>query len=231
MKRAIATVLFIGVIAVVGYFVSQKQRETRWEKARAEMNVQFTEALQEAFGDLDFDPSINGTIADCTASKLIEFLNDTECEYEYDANNVSREQHLASQATCFESVGYDDKELEAMILCTRESMPNEWKVMRPRLLAEFKEAFSGQGLDAATTSSFATCMVDKVVETLTGSACPLINPAGTTADDLLNTVDGCIEKHAAIKTAMDTAIEGCKPGGSAPEPTPAAPSPPAGEPG
>lgn len=218
MKNVLSVLaVVVGVAIFVGWkffgasaeIAAKNASGSGWNDSRAELSGKFRTVLDSRFEGLEGAQQISIDMTECMTTRAIEFLNGTDCSYLYNKATTSEAEHLSAQEACFKKVGYEDKEKELLLACTKEKFPNDWKAMRPALRKVMKEALAKSDGSPDDLERWAHCVADKDIEYLNASDCKLIDPKAKTADDALRTVDSCYARPG-FKEVMDGFVATCK---------------------
>lgn len=217
-KRAIPVVLVVlvvgGLLAATYFLVAELEIEARkgagagWSEAEGEIQGSIRSALREGFVDIDLGPDVLDRIAVCVTGRIIDFLNGTDCDDYYDQSTTSEAEHLAAQEACLKGVGYDAREVEFTMACSKEHVPDDWNIMRPLLSREMDAALQGHALEPAQRKAAVDCVVAKTVEILGKTGCAPLNQEARTPDQLFTPADACFER-SGLKAEAEAAIGAC----------------------
>ena len=215
MVSIVLGVLVAGGFVAARYFVfpeleieARKAAGAGWTEAKSEIKGNIVSALREGFVDIDLRADVLDRVAVCVSDKVVDFLNDTDCDYYFNESTTTEAEHLVNQEACLKQVGYDAKEVEFTIACAKEHVPKDWNIMRPLLSREMDAALKEQILDAAKRKEAVDCVVGKTVELLGKTGCPPLNPKATTLEQLFTPADECFET-AGIQAEAEEAIGVC----------------------
>lgn len=178
-----------------------------WNDARPELVATFGATLAEHLASLSLTPAEAQTVTECCADKAVEFLNATDCSYQYNTATQSEAEHLAEQEACFARVKYEEATEKSTLGCMIEKMPNDWKLLRSGLIENFAKGATSEGMPEAQATKVATCFADRVVAKGNEKKCPVLNREAKTADDMFLPMEKCIsdEESKAIGEACATA--------------------------
>lgn len=188
-----------GVAAVVKFVVlpsaavsAQNAMGVGWDDARAEFVSDFDKALGEELAPIGLTQAEIHPVSECAADEIVKFLNGTDCSYQYNTATTTEAEHLAEQEKCMAKVKYDEQEEKVGLICLKQKLPNDWKVMRKSLIEGFAGAAAESGMPAAQAQTVASCFADKAIAAANEKKCPLINQAATKAEDLFSDMSKCV---------------------------------------
>lgn len=178
-----------------------------WNDAKPEMVATFGSALGEHLSSFGLTPVETKAVTDCCADKAIEFLNKTDCSYQYNTATQTEAEHLKEQEACFERVKYNEAEEKLTLACMQEKMPDDWKLLRSSLIENFAKGATEEGMPAGKAKQVATCFADRVVAQGNQKKCPLINKQATKPDDLFHPMEKCVSDEESKKFGEECAAK------------------------
>ncbi|HSC89562.1 MAG TPA: hypothetical protein VLC09_19905, partial [Polyangiaceae bacterium] len=182
---------------------AQNSMGVGWNDARPELVGKFNEVLQREFASLGLTPTELNGVTGCCADRAIEFLNKTDCSYQYNMATTSEAEHLAEQEVCFTKVKYEEEEGRIALACFKEKLPDDWKLLRSSLVESFVKAAVDGGVDATQAKVTATCFADRAVKLANERKCPLINKQAPAAEHLFNDMTQCISAEESEKLGSE----------------------------
>lgn len=215
MVSIVLGVLVAGGFVAAKYFVfpeleiqARKAAGTGWDEARPEIRGNVMSGMREAFVDIDLKQADMDKVCGCVTGKIVDFLNGTDCDYYFNESTTTEAEHMKKQEACLNEVGYDNKEMEFMIACSKQDLPKDWSIMRPLMAQEMDAAVLVQIPDAMERKQAVDCVVSKTIELLGTTDCTPVNPDATTPEQLFIPAEECFEK-AGITAKAEEAIAAC----------------------
>jgi hypothetical protein len=181
-----------------------------WDGAQAEFMTQITTTLTQEYAAFNLPPDMIQKISKCITDKSVAFLNTTDCSYLYNTATTTEAQHLAAQEQCMAKVQFEKKQEGYTLDCTKESFPDDWKLMHGLFVDEFEKSFAAQGVPADKAKEIGVCISDKLMTLLNTRKCKLINRAATNPEQIFFTLDDCIKDTENDKD-FQAVITACAP--------------------
>ncbi len=200
MKKGIAAVVVIAGVLLWKFVIGPQVMVSAtnamgagWDDAKSEIQTEQRAAYAEGFKGVKLSGRTLDALAACTTDKAIAFLNTTDCSYLYNQATTSEQEHLAAQEKCFNEVGYEAKEMQFTLECTKKHFPNDWSIMEETLTGELAEGFAAEGMDEKASNALATCVVPKLIALMKTRKCALVNPAAQNMEELMLSSEDCFE--------------------------------------